>query len=272
MAEISVIWLRIAVVFYALGLLHSILVIVHGRDRLFRFALGAVSLGAILHLISTVEEGLATRHFPANGLYESLSLCGLLIVLLFLFIYWRYKLESLSVFIFPLIFLITLVAALGAPVSPWSSPAVRNAWLTAHVVLVLTGYAALSFTAVAALIYLIQERELKRKKPRSFYYRLPPLGTLDELISRSMALAFVVITLGVVAGTIWAFVELGTGWIGEPKISVAFVTWGICLAMVCLRVSAGWRGRKAAILAITALCGSAVTWAAHATLRSALLQ
>ena len=49
---------------------------------------------------------------------------------------------------------------------------------------------------------------MKSKKPRKFYYRLPPLGTLDDLISRSMALGFVLITLAIIAGTTWAFIEL----------------------------------------------------------------
>ena len=69
------------------------------------------------------------------------------------------------------------------------------------------------------MLYLFQERELKRKKPRKLYYRLPPLGTLDDLISNSMALGFVLITLAVIAGTTWAFVELKTRWIGSRRSS-----------------------------------------------------
>jgi len=91
---------------------------------------------------------------------------------------------------------------------------------------------------VAAVIYLIQERELKRKTPRKFHYRLPPLGTLDELISRFMAAGFVLITLATIAGATWGFIEAGAGWIRDPRISISFITWGIVLAMVFLRVSA----------------------------------
>src|SRR2546430_12974962 len=50
----------------------------------------------------------------------------------------------------------------------------------------------------------------------------------------------------VIVGSTWAFVELGTRWVTEPKIAISLFTWGIYLAMVFLRVSAGWRGRKAA--------------------------
>ncbi len=273
MAEMSIMWLRVAAALYSIGLLDAILTIIRRRARLFRVALGALTLAAVFHLVSIVEEGIAVKHFPASGFYESMSLCAFLITALFLFIYWRYRLDSLSVFIFPLVFVMTLVASLGRPVSSsWPSQTVRDAWLMLHVVLVLLGYAALFFTAVAAVLYLLQERELKRKKPRSFYHRLPPLGTLDDLITRFMGLGFVLITLAVIVGSTWAFVELGTRWVTEPKIGISLFTWGIYLAMVFLRVSAGWRGRKAAVLAITALGCSALTWAAHVQLQNVLVR
>jgi ABC-type transport system involved in cytochrome c biogenesis permease subunit len=267
MAEMSIVWLRVAAGLYSLGLVDSILTIMRRRAGIFRVALGALALAAVFHLVSIVEQGVTIGHFPASGFYESMSLCAFLITLLFLFIYWRYRLESLSVFIFPLVFVMTLVASLGRPVAASLSQTVRDAWLMVHVVLVLLGYAALLFTAVAAILYLMQERELKRKKPRSFYHRLPPLGTLDDLITRFMGLGFVLITLAVIVGSIWAFVQFGTRWVADPKIAISLFTWAIYLAMVFLRISAGWRGRKAAVMVITALGCSALTWAAHAQLQ-----
>jgi ABC-type uncharacterized transport system permease subunit len=166
----------------------------------------------------------------------------------------------------------TLVAALSNPVSRWSSEAVRSTWLTVHIVLALLGYAALLLTAVAAVAYLMEERQLKRKRPRSFYRLFPPLGTLDELISRSLGAGFVFITASIIIIVIWAHISYGTSWIDNSLISTSFITWGIYLALIFFRVSAGWRGRKAAILAIIALCCSAVTWIAHLGLGSHLVQ
>jgi ABC-type uncharacterized transport system permease subunit len=272
MAEMSVIWLRVAAALYSLGLLHAILTLVRRREHLFRVALGAFALGCVFHFVSIVEEGLVNNRCPITNFYETLSMCAFLVALIYLFVHWRYKMESLSVFIFPLVFVMALVATLGNPVSAWSSPVVRNAWLTVHIVLVLLGYAALLFTAGASLIYLFQERELKARKPRGLYYRLPPLGTLDDLISKSMALGFVLITLAVVAGSTWAFIELKSNWIRQPRIAISFFTWGVYLALVFLRTTAGWRGRKAAVLTITVVGFAALTWAAHARLGTLLLK
>src|SRR5437868_2239248 len=169
MAEMSVIWLRVAAALYSLGLLHAILTLVRRREHLFRVALGAFGLGSVFHFVSIIEEGILSNHCPITNVYENFSMCAFLIVAVYLFVHWRYRMESLSVFIFPLVFVMALVATLGNPVSAWSSPVVRDAWLTVHIILVLLGIAALLFTAVASLLYLFQERELKSKKPSKFY-------------------------------------------------------------------------------------------------------
>ncbi len=271
MAEMSVIWLRVAAALYSLGLLHSILTLVRRREHLFRVALGAFGLGSVFHFVSIIEEGLIENRCPIANFWETLSMCAFLFALLYLFVHWRYKLESLSVFVFPLVFVMALVATLGNPVEGFGSPLLRQSWLTVHIVLVLLGYAALLLTAGSSLLYLFQERELKAKKPRKFYYRLPALGTLDDLISRSMAIGFVLMTLAVVAASTWASMYLKNDWIGQPKIVISFFTWGVYLALVFLRTTWGWRGRKAAVMTVAVLGFSALTWAAHARLGALLV-
>jgi ABC-type uncharacterized transport system permease subunit len=272
MAEMSVIWLRVAAALYSVGLVHSILTLVRRREQMFRVALGAFGVGSIFHFVSIIEEGLLNNRCPIANFWETLSMCGFLFAVLYLFAHWRYRVESLSVFAFPLVFVMSLVATLGNPVDGWTSPVLRQSWLTLHIVLILLGYAALLLTAGSSLLYLFQERELKQKKPRKFYYRLPALGTLDDLISRSMAIGFVLMTLAVIAAATWASIYVKRDWIGEPKIVISFFTWGVYLALVCLRTTAGWRGRKAAIMTVTVLGFSALTWAAHARLGALLMK
>jgi ABC-type uncharacterized transport system permease subunit len=272
MAEMSITWLRVAAALYSIGLVHAILTLVRRREHLFRVALGAFGLASVFHFVSIVEEGIVNNRCPITNFYEMLSMCAFLLVLVYLFAHWRYKLESLSVFVFPMVFVAALVATMANPISAWSSPVVRNTWLTVHIVLVLLGLAALLLAAIASLVYLFQERELKRKKPRSSHYRLPALGTLDDVISQAMAVGFVLITLAVIAGSTWAFIDAKPGWLKDPKILISFITWGIYMALVFLRTVAGWRGRKAAILTVTVSAFAAITWAAHARLGNLLFK
>jgi ABC-type transport system involved in cytochrome c biogenesis permease subunit len=267
-------WLRIAAGLYSFGLLDAIWTVISRKDSFFRGAVAAFGLGAMLQLVSIVEQGLAEQRFPANDVFQTLSLCAWLVTAAFLAIFWRYKndVESLSIFIFPMVFLMTLAVSLGSPVGPWSSATARSAWLVAHIVAILIGYAALVFACGAAVLYLLQERRLKAKNLPTVNRGLPPLGVLDEMILNSLSIGFAFTTIGVVIATIWAFVERGTSWIGESSVTISFITWGIYMALVFLRVSAGWRGRKAALLSLAALACCAITWVAHANLLKKLVQ
>jgi ABC-type uncharacterized transport system permease subunit len=272
MQEMSIFWLRVATALYAVGLLHAILTILRKSNRLFPLAVATFAVGAVLHLVSLVEMGFILGHLPADNFYETSSMAGFLFALLFLFVYWRYNFASPAVVVFPLVFLMTLAGAMAIPISTWSNPRVRDAWLLVHVFLVLCGYAAILLMAIASLFYLVQERNLKRKSLSLLRDKLPPLGTLDGLISSAMGTGFVFITLGVVVGSIWAYIELGTKWIGDTRIAISMITWAFYMAATFLRVSSGWRGRKAAFLALSVLGFSVVTWVTHAGLRPLLEQ
>lgn len=272
MAGTSVFWLRVAAAMYSLGLLHAILTLVRRKQQILRVALGALALGAVFHFVSIVEDGLATGQCPIANFYQTLSMCAFLIVLLYLFVEWRYKLHSMSVFLFPLVFVMTLVATFGNPVGSWPNPVLGSAWLTAHIALALLGYAALALMALASILYLVQERALKSKKIPKSYGWLPALGVLDDFIAKAMGAGFALITLAVITASTWAFIEHKTAWITQPGIAIAFFTWGTYLVLVCLRTTVGWRGRKAALMTVVVLCCSAATWVAHARLGALLHQ
>jgi len=127
MGETSLFWLRVAVGLYSLGLLDAIITVLRGRESLFRIAHGAFGLGAIFHLVSIVEQGVSGHRFPVDGVFESLSLGAWVVAIGFLAIYWRYKAESLSVFVFPLVFVLTLVAALRNTTGAATNSARRKA-------------------------------------------------------------------------------------------------------------------------------------------------
>ncbi len=270
MHDTSIFWLRVAVALYAVGLLHAILTVLRRHSTLFPQALAAFIVGATLHLVSITELWYLTGRLPVVNFFESISLCAFLIAVFFLFVFWRYQFESLGVFLFPLVFLMTLLGSTEVPIPSWTNPEIRGAWLLLHVLFVMLGYAALLLTALASIFYLIQERHLKRKAAGGIFDRLPPLGTLDNIINSSMGFGFTLITLATIAGSTWAFIESGTRWIGEAKIAISLLTWLLCLVMVFLRTSAGWRGRKAALLSLSILGSSALTWVAHVGLRPIL--
>jgi ABC-type uncharacterized transport system permease subunit len=95
-----------------------------------------------LHFVAIVELTVALGHLPVDTFFESATVCAFLIAVLFLFVYWRYDAASLSVCIFPLVFVLTQVGAMETPIGSWPSTNVR-ALLLVHVMMVLLGYASL---------------------------------------------------------------------------------------------------------------------------------
>ena len=99
-------------------------------------------------------------------------------------------------FLFPLIFVMTAVAVSSGANAALGQTAQAGAhgWSFTSFWCCL-GYAALVLTALASVFYLIQERQLKRKKSMALLERLPPLGTLDNMISKSLGFGFVLLTV-----------------------------------------------------------------------------
>ena len=262
-------WLWVALALYSVGLAHAILTVVQRRERLFRFALVAVSLGAVFHLVSLVEEGLAVNHYPITTLSESASLASFLLAVMFLLVQWKYRFESLSVLVFPLIFVLVLPAAFDRGSAAWAMPdTLRTAWLYLHVSMIVLGYTAFFLTFAAGLLYLLQERELKSRRPRAWFHSLPPLESIDDLAYKSLTIGFPFITIGIVTGAIWASSLWGPEWPRDPKIAWAFATWIIYLTLLSARWVAGWRGRKAAYIAIVGFLAIVVTWGTNSGLHS----
>jgi ABC-type transport system involved in cytochrome c biogenesis permease subunit len=267
----SVIWLRTAAALYSCGLIYALLVIFKRGTRLFTPALLAFGAGMVFHLVSIIELRSELGHFPISNFYETTSLCAFLIAIFFLVAYAYYRVSVFAICLFPLVFFMTLIGATEFPIAPWRNPEIRNAWLLVHVSTVLIGYAALVLASVGAMVYLVQERQLKRKQTVSLSgFRLPPLATLDRVITQAMNTGFLFITIGTAAGIVWAFVEHGSRWVGDPEIAFFLFTWAVYLAMIFLRVSAGWRGRRLAWVAVGVLACSVVTWGIHLGLRSVL--
>lgn len=273
MNDFSILWLRVAAVLYLVGLVDSILTLLRRETRLFPIALAAVQAAVVFHFVSIAEHSIALGHLPVGNFFDTASMGAFMFAVVFLLVYRKYRFEGLSLLVFPLVAVLSVAAAMGAPLAPWASRQIRDVWLLVHIVLVLIGYSALLLGAAAALFYLLQERRLKKKQMTGSFLgfldgdRVPPLGTLDTMITHSLSVGFVAITLAVIAGSTWASIELGVKWISEPKIAVSLITWAFYLVMLFLRISAGWRGRKAAFLALTVLGFCGLTWAAHVGLR-----
>ena len=110
-----------------------------------------------------------------------------------------------------------------------------------------------------ALMYVLQERQLKAKRPGKLYYRLPDLETLDRLTYRTLALGFPFLTTGLILGVLWAGRAWGSVFAYDPLALLSFVAWTIYAGTLAGRAAAGWHGRRAAYFAIIGFAALVLT-------------
>jgi cytochrome c-type biogenesis protein CcsB len=141
---------------------------------------------------------------------------------------------------------------------PWIEgpvkPVFKSLWLTVHVGTIFMGNGLFAITFLAAIMYLLQERHIKKKRLGSFYNRLPSLATLDTINYSSLVYGFPFITVGMITGSIYAQYALGTYWQWDPKEVWSLITWLFYAALLHERLVIGWRGRRAALMSIVCFC------------------
>ena len=257
-----VVLLRLALGLYSVGLLHSVLTVLKKKHTIFKPALVAVIVGFACHAASIVLRGMEVHSLPITQTYEAFSFYGALTALGFLVAYAKYRIAPLSVFVFPLIFIMTFVANLSYDQSSSVPVMLRSKWIYIHIPLVFLGFTALFLAFAAAVMYLLQARELKSKHATMFHNRLPSLEVCDDLAYKSLAIGFPLITLGIVSGALWAQAVWGSTWPKDIKVMLSFVTWFVYLVLIHYRLIAGWRGKKAAYLAIVGFIGVLLTFLA----------
>jgi ABC-type uncharacterized transport system permease subunit len=259
----TLIWLRVALVFYGVGLLYALVALTRTTEILSKIALHAAYLGMVFHLVSLTEAVVQTGQFATASIHNAESLLAFLIMVVFMLAYLVYKTTSPGIIIFPLVFLLTFVAATGEQPLVFTSLVVRRGWLGVHILMIFTGYAALFLSFGCSILYLLQERALKSKTGSGMFSRLPALQVIDDIGYRSLMLGFPFMTLGLLAGSVVAESAYGRVDFLDPKILLSVLMWAIYMLMVYARLNAGWRGRRAAMLASAAFVTAIVAWIAN---------
>ncbi|MBM0741069.1 c-type cytochrome biogenesis protein CcsB [Phormidium sp. CLA17] len=90
--------------------------------------------------------------------------------------------------------------------------------------------------------------------------RLSLADTLDNISYRIIGLGFPLLTIGIIAGAVWANEAWGSYWSWDPKETWALITWLVFAAYLHARITKGWQGRRPALLAAA---GFLVVWVCY---------
>jgi ABC-type transport system involved in cytochrome c biogenesis permease subunit len=238
---------------YAICVAQSVFALTMKRPAMQRASLIALGIAFGAHTVWLVIKGVRANRCPLVGTEEMSAFLSWSLVVFYLIASRWYRAAALRAFVFPIVLALATIAAISpdsltAP--PPTNHPLQGVLLPVHAGLILLSYAAFFITFGAGLMYIIQERELKHKRFGTIVYRLPSLDTCDAIGSRSMAIGFVLLTVGILAGLLFTHARYGIYWQGGPLEIFSVATWVVYLLLIQMRMSAGWGGRAGALASI----------------------
>jgi cytochrome c-type biogenesis protein CcsB len=268
------------------------------RDLLWMLARGVAIAGALANLVSIVARGIAADRVPWGNMFEYSTVLAFLVVAgTLVFVEGVAKIKTLTGFSLMFSVLTLAVAAMFFPVEPSPlQPALDSYWIKIHVVAAITGSSLFAIGGIASILFLIKDRSerralvVRRERPPAPIMGgaveveaphdllpdpeepgvttaeprrggvLPSAAALDRVAYRVIAFAFPIWTFAVIAGAIWAQEAWSRYWGWDPKETWSFVTWTIFAGYLHARSTAGWKGRRAAVIAVVGFISLLITY------------
>jgi cytochrome c-type biogenesis protein CcsB len=254
---VTLLYLGVALFFLAAGLWAS-----PSLNRLARLLLGAglaahtaiflarwwqsyhLALGHQPLTLFSEKLRLVILQAPMSNFYESLVFFDWCLPFLAVLTFRRYLQDYLGTVVALAACLLLAYASLGgvdSRIKPLM-PALKSNWLLIHVVTCFLGYAAFTLGFGVAMLYLAREW---RPRPS-----LPPQPQLDRLLYQTTMIGFLLLTLGILTGAVWAEQAWGRYWSWDPKETWSLITWLIYATLLHARLVKGWQGRRIAWLGV----------------------
>jgi cytochrome c-type biogenesis protein CcsB len=259
--------------------------------QLGKAAVAVTVAGWLAHIAAVVTRGLAVHRVPWGNMYEFSVMVTLVAVTVYLVLLARQPVRYLGAFVMaPVVLYLGLAGTVLYAAPGPLVPALNSYWIKIHVVAAIVATGSFMVSGVVTVLYLLKERwerglpplritlQARLRHPLSpqrvslgpgtaavaemdlnaavrrggLMQSLPAAAKLDRLAYRIITFAFPVWTFAIIAGAIWAEQAWSRYWGWDPKETWSFITWLGYAAYLHARATAGWRGRRAAMLSLLA--------------------
>lgn len=226
------IWLALSTVCFLGGFVQAALALRSGRYQPPAAKLVAMAAGFLGQCVFLGVRGQVTGRCPITSPQEILVFVSWSAVLLYFLLGRAFRLSLLGMFIAPMVSLFQLLA-LPFLLKPAVPHPAQDYWLEMHASVSLLAYGAFALACIAGVMFLVQDRLLRRGDLRALSYELPPVTNLATAIVRLMAIGLVLLSLGIASG-------FGTD---RPPTGVhLLLSLTVWLAYAALLAVKWWRG------------------------------
>jgi len=249
--EVVLMWTAVSL--YAVSAILFAVGLVFGRQRLLDIALWVAVAGLVPHAMAMGVRWARVGHGPYLGFYEVVSSYAFIAVAILVVVVRRYRsLAVAGVIVVPLAFLMLAASMFTSREELEITASLASWWLAVHVTFAKLSYAAFIASFALALVYLIRDRT-STGRFADVLAKLPAQSVVDDLSYRFIAVGFIFLGVMIGAGAIWANEAWGRYWAWDPIETWSLIAWVVYAVYLHLRLTMGWRGRKAALVAVAAL-------------------
>jgi ABC-type transport system involved in cytochrome c biogenesis permease subunit len=216
------------------------------RRQVGRFATLFLAGGIVLHYLALLHRPRWVHSVPYQDLYGSMSLFAWVLAVTYLGLEIYHRQRSVGAFVLPFVLGWLAVAMAIAPSNPPPAPPARGPLFALHVTLNILAYAAFALSFIISLIYLVQSRVLRERRPGRMFWRFPALDVLERMSRSSVWVGLLSLTVGAALGFIWEHRLSGQYGSTDPKVIVTLVVLALYAAYLWLARQTAWRGARAA--------------------------
>jgi HemX protein len=253
MEQASVILIWLAYLLYAAAFAVFLIGFFTQRPWMNRAGIIVAAIGLVAQTLGLIFRGVSAGHFPFVGIYESMVLVSWAIVLVWHVLESFTKIKAVGLYVMPVVLVLLTIALVKYDPPRGMAPALRSDIVIVHVSVMLVAIGCLYVAGGAAIIYLIEEALLRRRKTGGVLGRLPSLASLDRLIYHATLLGLPFLTMGMAAGVIRAETFKVPGWPTDPMVLLSAAAWAVYLVLIAGRVRGEWSGRTVSWLAVAGL-------------------
>ena len=235
----------IAVIIYGGSTLYSIFLWRKGFRRHDHVNYFLLLAGILFHTRAMMMRGLSLQRCPVNNLYEAMTFVAWTIAAAYLVLGLVPRLRHFGAFVAPVVFGIGVFALMPALDVPYKDkPEFSNGLVSLHAALSLLSYGAFGLSAVAALMYLTLEHDLKFHKLRALLSLLPPIDRLEKITSRLLWAGFILLTAGLAFIPFLLKQHPEASLADDPKVPWSALVWLLYLGLIVLHSRFAQSGRR----------------------------
>ncbi len=203
--------------------------------------------GLVCHFAALELRARRIHSVPYGDLSDSMSFFAWMIAIAYVFLFFRHRERSTGPFLLPLVIIFQLVSLVTRPASLPARKELTGPLFAFHVTMAILAYAALSLSFVLALLYLVQNRQLRQRRTGLLFSRLPALDVLDRMEHTAVAVGVAALAVSLSLGMIWAQKNWGTVW--DAKLGATLLVL-VVYSVALFAAPLGLKGKKTAFVSI----------------------